>query len=31
MTKVEPGQEMQVVFDMSKMHAFDPTTQQTLM
>jgi multiple sugar transport system ATP-binding protein len=31
MTKVQPGEQMQVVFDMSKMHAFDPTTQQTLM
>ena len=31
MTKVQPGEKMQVTFDMSKMHAFDQTTQQTLM
>jgi multiple sugar transport system ATP-binding protein len=31
MTKVQPGEKLQVTFDMSKMHAFDQTTQQTLM
>jgi multiple sugar transport system ATP-binding protein len=30
-TKAQPGQKMEVTFDMSKMHAFDSTTQQTLM
>jgi|SwirhisoilCB2_FD_contig_101_737897_length_1335_multi_14_in_0_out_0_2 multiple sugar transport system ATP-binding protein len=30
-TKVQPGEKLQVTFDMSKMHAFDQTTQQTLM
>jgi multiple sugar transport system ATP-binding protein len=30
-TKAQPGEKMQVTFDMSKMHAFDQTTQQTLM
>jgi multiple sugar transport system ATP-binding protein len=31
LTKVQPGEKMQVTFDMAKMHAFDQTTQQTLM
>jgi len=30
-TQVAPGQQMQVTFDMAKMHAFDPTTQSTLL
>jgi multiple sugar transport system ATP-binding protein len=30
-TKAQPGQKMEVTFDMAKMHAFDSTTQQTLM
>src|SRR5579859_2001091 len=31
LTQTAPGQQMQVTFDMKKMHAFDPTTQQTLL
>jgi multiple sugar transport system ATP-binding protein len=31
LTKTAPGETMQVTFDMRKMHAFDPTSQQTLM
>jgi multiple sugar transport system ATP-binding protein len=30
-TQVQPGQQLQVTFDMAKMHAFDPTTQAALM
>jgi len=29
-TKARPGQEMQVVFNMAKMHAFDPVTEQAI-
>ncbi|MGI8587335.1 MAG: ABC transporter ATP-binding protein [Chloroflexia bacterium] len=31
LTRVQPGEQLQVAFDMAKMHAFDPTTQETLM
>lgn len=31
LTRVTPGEHLQVVFDVQKMHAFDQTTQQTLM
>ncbi len=31
LTRVQPGEKLEVAFDMKKMHAFDPTTQQTLM
>jgi len=31
LTRVTPGEQMQVTFDMAKMHAFDPTSQNSLM
>lgn len=30
-TKARPGQEIQVVFNMAKMHAFDPATEKNIL